>query len=471
MGIEAQRILRDGPIGVWSPSALGQPAGPFYWTAAVFLFVEPGIVSVRLSMALLGIATVPAAYLFFRVLFGPRVAFLSAALLAVGFWHLTYSRVAFPPVALPLVELLAFTGLFVAFERDTLPAYLMAGALLGLGIYTYIPYPFLAAGVALFVIGWTVAEIKGGKPVRDAILRLSVLTIGGVLTAGPFLLFLAQHPEPYQGYGGSTLIPMMRISGDEKLELLLRRLTEVPTVFFRERPIDFTDGMGAQPLLDFMTGVMFLVGIGLALRRFRDKRYLFILVTLVAGLSPAVLSGLNWGENRRLVGALPAVYLLAGLAFAETLGFVRDRLPRRSRELYASAAVVMVFIAGLNVRTYFGEFARRGETRWVYAEEIAAACEMLAAREDATYVYFYAGRWTYKYETCRFLVPDLAAEDRSREFGNFSLEKSRPGPVTYVLLPPYADLADQVERKYPGGVRAEGRADDGRLLYVAYETP
>ena len=37
-----------------------------------------------------------------------------------------------------------------------------------------------------------------------------------------------------------------------------------------------------------------------------------------------------------------------------------------------------------------------------------------------------------------------------------------------MFLPPYTDFAPQVEASYPGGARIEGRAKDGRLLYIAY---
>ncbi|MBI4235775.1 MAG: hypothetical protein HY688_00250, partial [Chloroflexi bacterium] len=63
----------------------------------------------------------------------------------------------------------------------------------------------------------------------------------------------------------------------------------------------------------------------------------------------------------------------------------------------------------------------------------------------------------------------LQAEDRSREFGTFRLEKTTPGPALYVFLSPYTDQVPAVQALYPGGRRTEEWASDGRLLFVAYE--
>ena len=53
---------------------------------------------------------------------------------------------------------------------------------------------------------------------------------------------------------------------------------------------------------------------------------------------------------------------------------------------------------------------------------------------DGAFVYFLAGRWSFNYETRKYLAPDAEGEDRSREFGRTqSLEVNRIRPALFVL--------------------------------------
>src|SRR5438045_9389623 len=67
-GIEARRILQTGWIGVWSPSALGQPTAPFYWTALIFKLFGGNLITLRFSFAIELILVLPFFYLIVKEL-------------------------------------------------------------------------------------------------------------------------------------------------------------------------------------------------------------------------------------------------------------------------------------------------------------------------------------------------------------------------------------------------------------------
>src|SRR3954465_6952531 len=136
-GLDARRVLDEGWIGPYVPSALGQPSGPLYWTAAVFKLIGDGLLQLRLSMALLGIATVPLTYWAARQMFDRRTALIAAVLMAFMSWHIMFSRTAFMVTAQPLIEVIFLGLLFSAYKRDSYALYAAAGAALGLGVYTY----------------------------------------------------------------------------------------------------------------------------------------------------------------------------------------------------------------------------------------------------------------------------------------------------------------------------------------------
>ena len=68
-GLDARRVLHEGWIGPYVISALGQPTGALYFTALLFKFMPQTTFTIRFSMALLGIATIPLAYGAFATMF------------------------------------------------------------------------------------------------------------------------------------------------------------------------------------------------------------------------------------------------------------------------------------------------------------------------------------------------------------------------------------------------------------------
>ena len=82
-------------------------------------------------------------------------------------------------------------------------------------------------------------------------------------------------------------------------------------------------------------------------------------------------------------------------------------------------------------------------------------------------VYFYSDRWSFDYETVRYLTSDRPSEDRSRRFGQTTgLEPDRTRDIAYVFMDPYRGLIDEVAALYPGGDRF-----DGGSSYQAYVLP
>ncbi|MBI2866428.1 MAG: glycosyltransferase family 39 protein, partial [Chloroflexi bacterium] len=135
-GIFAQRVLQEGWLGPYLRVALGQPGGTVYVMALVFKFLGASPFAVRLTTALLGTVAVPLMYLLGRQMFNQRVGLVAAALLALSYWHIHFSRIAHPVVSLPLMEIAALYFLFLGLRSHRAWAFPVGGVFLGLGIYT-----------------------------------------------------------------------------------------------------------------------------------------------------------------------------------------------------------------------------------------------------------------------------------------------------------------------------------------------
>ena len=477
-GLEAQRIIEQAGIGIWSPTAWGQPAGPYYWTAFIFLFAEDTTALLRTSTALLGIATIPVFYLFVRQWYGVRAAVLAAVLLAFSYWHIHYSRTAFGLISAPLVEcaVLLFLGKGLK-DKQTWP-FLAAGALAGLGMYSYrgyVYFPFLL--VAL----WGIILVFRPYPLKLLVRHAALFAIPALLIAIPMFKFVAQNYADYVGY--NEVISTFRTPEYEKaveqggqVSYISGELARASSRYYFGRHPDATDGLGANRLLDPVTMVLFSLGLVVGILRFRRWEYFLIPAGVAIGLA-AVATTVDWGENRRGIGALPMVFAAAGVGGDVLLSLTQ----RRFRLLRARWAVVLrmdiaylavtgllIFAAAWNILTYFPDISRSPASRFAFAYELSLVSEYLRTRDPEPYVYFYSPRWGWNYEARRFQAPGLKGEDRSHEFGHFSLARGAGHQrVLYLLMPPYDQQLPYIQEKYPGGESVVER-DGDRILYVGY---
>ena len=116
-GILAGEIARGAKTPVFIPSYTGKEVLFFYWAALWMKLLGLTPLALRLSAALMGLATVAATVWAVRELLrGQRdanwVALLTAAFLATSFWHLILSRYGFRAVTQPLLQALTVAALW-----------------------------------------------------------------------------------------------------------------------------------------------------------------------------------------------------------------------------------------------------------------------------------------------------------------------------------------------------------------------
>ncbi|RME46756.1 MAG: phospholipid carrier-dependent glycosyltransferase, partial [Chloroflexi bacterium] len=96
-GLLARDILH-GARPVFFSAWTGREPLYMYLMAPVQALVGVNTLAIRLTSALIGLATLPLTYLLGRELFSRRVALLATGLLATSYWHLTVSRNGYPNI-------------------------------------------------------------------------------------------------------------------------------------------------------------------------------------------------------------------------------------------------------------------------------------------------------------------------------------------------------------------------------------
>jgi len=105
--------------------------------------------------ATLGILTVIGLYLLVKELFEWRLASIAGYLMAISFWHVSFSRTLNAEIMVPFVLVYLFYFLWRGIKKSHLPDFFVAGLFTGIGFYTFLSFyvaPIVA--IILFINYW-----------------------------------------------------------------------------------------------------------------------------------------------------------------------------------------------------------------------------------------------------------------------------------------------------------------------------
>ncbi len=355
----------------------------YYLMAGVFAVEGPSVHSARLTIALIGIATVAAFLLLAEQVIGARRAFVAAVLLAVCRWHVTISRIAVRGALTPLFIVLTLLALLRLARRRTASAAVLFGAVLGAGFYTY--FAFWVVPVALCACAAAAAACGAFRP-RRADLALGLTALAAFLTVtAPLIHYAATKPDYY--FARALNVSSGVRTADDRFAALSDHAQRALFMLHLRGDPSPVYNIPGRPLLDPLMGVAFLVGLVWLLRRLprQPLRSFAVLCFWLLPLAPAAAAYFD-GAALRAVGAVSAVCLIAAMGFDAA---ARRLLPgvagwRRAART-ALLCILLVAVAALNYRDYFRDFASRTDIAGAYGldvERFYAFCADLAARYD-----------------------------------------------------------------------------------------
>ncbi len=364
-----------------------------YLNAAAMSVFGPSALTMRLTSAFAGILLIPIVYRLVRRWFDAPAALFTASLLAVSFWPIAVSRQALRSTLLPTL----FAGAVLAFwslrpspqlspsrergrpasprwgkgerlTRSIAPAVLFA-ILVAATLYAYIPARILWTIFVFFLLVLALFQ-------RTDVRRMIAPTLLGLVAAGllawPMFNYLAAHP------GAEARLSML----DAPLQALQRGdlpvvLNEVAAAiaawFVPGRGDDFLAyTIRGRPVFDPITFGLFVFGVWLCLRNLRRPKYAFLLIWLLVGVSPSLLTG-NDASLTRSIGALPVFYILPALAIV----WIVERL-KRPRAAGVAFSALVTFTLITSVTDYFQVWGQSPDVRAAYQRtivEIAARSE------------------------------------------------------------------------------------------------
>ncbi|CAG0932794.1 hypothetical protein TFLX_02760 [Thermoflexales bacterium] len=445
-------------------------------TVGLFGHNEWGI---RLAAVICGLLALLFTYLWLRRAYHDRTALIAAALLAVNFWPLFLSRVGLRAASVPLMTALTAWLLFEAWQRQQRRWFVFTGIALGLTLYTY---PAARTLPIVFFLFWILTAITSRKINRPVLITL----VTACLVFAPLGYTIATLPEAdvrLQQLGGPV---QEALQGN--FEPVLRYTFATLGMFNLAGDPIARYNVPGRPVFDVITGLLFLLGVGLALRQWREPRNLFALLWLPIGLLPSMLSD-SAPSFLRASASLPVTFLFPALAvdwlltyFARPAwraaplkaGTRRERSAAQSKGVrhdrqpigYALVISLIIFSGGLAISDYFFVWPQRADVREVYRSDLAAAAQWVE-QPPGDQPIVVAG--TNPRDLDPFLFdfqltgqPDLKWLDRAFAI----VYPARPGKL---ISPAYSPIDPQLRDRFLAQPSFIARFEDGSIAFEVYD--
>ena len=447
-----------------------------YLGALAVALVGPRVWALRLVSAVAGVLAVLAAHMATRELFADephrarRLALLATAV-ATGI----YSLLAFSRLGLRIITLVTFEGFAVALwwraGRDLrLRWWALAGLLLGLAQYTYIPARLLPVILAYPTLVW----LKRRSRQRPRLLRgtlLALLVASAVIA--PLFIFFVRYPA-YLTLRAKAIAAVTPERGPAVMIANVERT--LGGLIWRGDPNPILN-LPNRPALDAVQSAFFVIGVIVCLRQIRRPARPFLLIWAMMMHIPSVVSGVAPTFGRSIGGILP-VAVIAAIGLEAIWAGGPARWPG-IRSLTTLALIgTLVLSVGLTARDYFTAWAQLPDLPHILHEELATVGRYIGGLPDETVVYVTPTQENYATLLLAMQCPERhgsvelgkwGTRDRPRDFYGPAglLPAGDPGRETaYLILEGDDTTVTLLEATFP-----EGRWDVQNATFAAYRVP
>ncbi len=365
-----QRIVQG-----WRPLFISEAEGHepvyHYIHAGTLVLFGENIIGYKWLPFAFGLLAVALTFALARRMFDARVGLLAAALMAVSFWPIMYSRLGIRHIGLLPWMLGAFYLLYPRASGRSLLRSILAGICLAAGLMTY----FAGRAVPIILIGFLIYLLLFNRSILRRVWKPIGAAIAlGALIALPMFIQIAQTPggEKRTEVVGGPLIELTKGNFKPALDTTLGTLGMFTFVGDPESLYN----VSGRPVFDWLTGLFFYLGVLISLIRLKRVENGFALAWLVIGIAPAFVS-LPAGSFSHTIAAQPIVFVLTAVGVVEVSSLIGRLIARKregekagislSRYLAIPLSLILVAIGSwLTIRDYFGTWAHDDFVRFQY---------------------------------------------------------------------------------------------------------
>jgi 4-amino-4-deoxy-L-arabinose transferase-like glycosyltransferase len=366
--------ILDGGWPVYFDANGGEEALFPYLAALSISLLGRNFFALRFVSFVCAILSIVLSYRLARELFGWRVGVLTAATLAISFWHVFDSRVALRPIALLTMAAASFYLYWSALRTGRLAFFALAGLCLGVSFYTYTSGFLIPLTILLFLLLYQVPFQRDllRRRWRGVVLALVIAAI----VALPMLGHVYTHPAASTARARDLSDHLNLFLSGEPGPLVTDVLNVLGMFGLRGDP-EWRYNLAGRPVFDPITFVLFCGGFVICLRRIRRPEYTFLLLWLCLNVVPAATTR-NSPSTLRAIGSMTAVYILPALALDLSFDRVGRRFAHQGTVALAGAVAVLLSANALwTYHDYFGVWAQNAEVRDIYRADLTAVARYL----------------------------------------------------------------------------------------------
>jgi len=368
-----------------------------------------------------------------RRLFGFNIAALTGALYGVGLWPVLYSRFGvrhmgvMPFILLALYTLAQISNLKSQISKQpvftlrsqipNLKYGLLAGIAIGLGLYVYYAawvMPAFVIALAAYLLVFDRQRFRLAWPGL-----VLALVVAGVIFS-PLGWELVHGPKVTRIE--VTGAPLRALFSGDPLSVIQTTLGTLGMFTFAGDP-EWLYNLSGLPVFDWITGVLFYLGLIICLLRLRDARYGFILVWLTLGLAPAFIS-VPPASFSHTIAAQGAVYLMPAIGMIELSNLKSQASNIKGLAIHLKYEILnLIFLllvawtALYTIRFYFGQWPNEWWTRFLYHADTHDLARWLDAQSEGSDIAISTASNELELES-RALSFDLKRRDITARFFN-----------------------------------------------------
>ncbi len=349
-------FIRQGQHAFFFREGFGHEPLYHYWSVPFQVLLGDNFLSIRLPALFLGMLLVAAVMRWARRDFGRVTAVTAGLLTAVSWWPVIFSRIGIRPIMEPLL----LVGMAWFWQKKPV----VAGLFLGLSLYTYTG----ARVVFLIPILYGLVQLVAApdKVARWQAARSSAVILGvALLVYLPMQLTLWADPTLQQRIN-QLAGPLDAWRQGDWRPIGQSALLTLGVFSFTGDP-RWTYTWPGWPLFDWVTAVFFYAGLIITLIRIRQPKYTLLLVWLAVTLLPGAITP-QAPSIIRLIGAVPVVYIIVGLAVS-VIGNRLSAIGKRNTDhrlpitVYGLLLTLFLITAGRTIQYGFIRWPQAVETR------------------------------------------------------------------------------------------------------------
>ncbi len=323
------------------------------------------ILGLKFVSIFFGTLTVLGMYLLTKELYRSRKAGLVAAfLVAVSFWAINFSRIAFRAEMLPFVLVFSTYFLFLGLRLRKYWPFLVGGLIFGIGLHTYIAFriaPIIF--IALFLAAWASRPNFLKTYWKHALLFF----VGSLISAAPMLWTFYQHPEFFSSRSASVSVFSPEINHGHPWITLAKSIGITMQQYNIIGDMNWRHNYPPFAIVHPIVGAAFLIGLLMLLKDFFvllyarvakkiQDRHLevttLLLAWLVAMHAPEFLTYEGIPHALRAIGALPVIYIIATIPFIWVFNVYALRSSFNRAGAYLFIFAILLFVGTFDIVKY-----------------------------------------------------------------------------------------------------------------------